>query len=157
VPSEYSVRYRFANGVEMTVADHGRNGILFTGSEGRIFVNRENVSGKPVDDLKDRPLPRESFALYDFDNRSRPERSGKIDAIVNHMGNFFDCVKTRQAAVCNADVMRRSHVVAHAAANSWILGRSLGFDPATEAFTSGGRPDAEANGLRSRPERQVWA
>jgi predicted dehydrogenase len=74
-----------------------------------------------------------------------------------HARNFFDSVKTRQAPVCNADVMRRSHVVAHAAANSWILGRSLGFDPATETFTSGGRPDVEANGLRSRPERQVWA
>ena len=74
-----------------------------------------------------------------------------------HARNFFDCVKTRQAPVCNADVMRRSHVVAHAAANSWILGRTLGFDPAAEAFTSGGKPDAEANGLRSRPEREVWA
>lgn len=42
-------------------------------------------------------------------------------------------------------------------ANSWILGRTLGFDPAAEAFTSGGKPDAEANGLRSRPEREVWA
>jgi len=59
--------------------------------------------------------------------------------------------------VCNADVMRRSHAVAHAAANSWILGRPLGFDPAAETFTSGGKPDAEANGLRSRPEREVWA
>jgi hypothetical protein len=29
----------------MTVADTGRNGILFTGSAGRIFVNRENLSG----------------------------------------------------------------------------------------------------------------
>jgi hypothetical protein len=54
-------------------------------------------------------------------------------------------------------VMRRSHVVSHAAANSWILGRTLGFDPAAETFTSGGKPDAEANGLRSRPEREVWA
>jgi predicted dehydrogenase len=74
-----------------------------------------------------------------------------------HARNFFDCVKSRQAPVCNAEVMRRSHVVAHAAANSWILGRSLGFDPAAETFTSGGKPDAEANGLRSRPEREVWA
>jgi predicted dehydrogenase len=74
-----------------------------------------------------------------------------------HARNFFDSVKTRQAAVCNADVMRRSHAVAHAAANSWILGRPLGFDPATELFTSGGSPDAEANGLKKRPERDVWA
>jgi hypothetical protein len=74
-----------------------------------------------------------------------------------HARNFFDCVKSRQPPVCNADVMCRSHVVSHAAANSWILGRPLGFDPATETFTSGGKPDAEANGLRRRPEREVWA
>ena len=80
----------------MTVGDTGRNGIMFTGSEGRLFVNRGTLAGKPVEDLKDRPLPRESFTLYDFDNRSRPERSGKIDAIVNHMGNFFDCVAARR-------------------------------------------------------------
>ena len=79
-----------------------------------------------------------------------------LDAAL-HARDFFDCVKTRQAPVCNADVMRRSHAVAHAAANSWILGRTLGFDPASETFTSGGKPDAEANGLRSRPEREVWA
>ena len=61
------------------------------------------------------------------------------------------------SAQLRADVMRRSHVVSHAAANSWILGRTLGFDPVTETFTNGGKPDAEANGLRSRPEREVWA
>jgi hypothetical protein len=53
--------------------------------------------------------------------------------------------------------MRRSHVVSHAAALSWILGRTLGFDPATEIFTSNGKPDAEANGLKKRPEREFWA
>ena len=78
------------------------------------------------------------------------------DAAV-HARDFFNCVKSRQAPVCNADVMRRSHAVSHAAANSWILGRTLGFDPAAETFSSGGKPDAEANGLCSRPEREVWA
>jgi hypothetical protein len=86
---------------------------MFTGSEGRIFVNRENLSGKPVEDLKDRPLPREAFALYDFDNRSRPERAGKIDAIVNHMGNFFDCVRSRKDPICDVETGHRSATVCH--------------------------------------------
>ena len=42
------LRMFYANGVEMTVADHGRNGVMFIGSEGRIFVNRGTVAGKPV-------------------------------------------------------------------------------------------------------------
>ncbi|MFM8379544.1 MAG: Gfo/Idh/MocA family protein [Planctomycetia bacterium] len=150
VPLEYSVRYRFANGVEMTVDDSGRNGILFTGSEGRLFVNRENVTGKPVEDLKDRPLPRESFALYDFDNRSRPERSGKIEAIVNHMGNFFDCVAARRQPIADVESGHRSVSVCHLGNISCKLGRPLKWDPAAERFVG----DAEADALLARPQRQ---
>ena len=149
VPLDYSVRYRFANGVVMTVADHGRNGILFTGSEGRLFVNRENLSGKPVEDLKDRPLPREAFTLYDFDNRERPERSGKIEAIVNHMGNFFDCVAARRRPIADVEAGHRSVSVCHLGNISCKLGRPLTWDPAAERFVS----DPEADTLLSRPQR----
>ncbi len=149
VPLTYSVRYRFANGVEMTVSDSGRNGIMFTGSEGRIFVNRENLSGKPVEDLKDRPLPREAFALYDFDNRSRPERAGKIDAIVNHMGNFFDCVAARRQPIADVESGHRSVSVCHLGNISCSLGRKLAWDPVVERFVA----DAEADGMLSRPQR----
>jgi predicted dehydrogenase len=150
VPIEYSVRYRFANGVEMTVGDTGRNGILFTGSEGRLFVNRGTLAGKPVEDLKDRPLPREAFTLYDFDNRSRPDRSGKIDAIVNHMGNFFDCVAARRQPIADVESGHRSVSVCHLGNISCKLGRVLEWDPAAERFVS----DAEADGLLSRPQRK---
>jgi len=69
-----------------------------------------------------------------------------------HARNFFDSVKSRQPAVCNSTVMRRSHVACHAAALSWILGRKLTLNPKTETFID----DREANGLRSRPERDPW-
>jgi hypothetical protein len=48
--------------------------------------------------------------------------------------------------------MRRSHIACHAAANAWILGRTLKIDPKTETFEN----DDEANRLRSRPQRD-WA
>lgn len=149
VPIDYSVRYRFANGVELTVSDTGRNGVLFTGTQGRLFVNRENLSGKPVEDLKDHPLPRESFTLYDFDNRSRPERSGKIDAIINHMGNFFDCVAARRQPIADVEVGHRSVSVCHLGNISCKLGRKLTWDPAAEKFSD----DAEADSLLARPQR----
>ena len=58
---------------------------------------------------------------------------------------------TRQTSIAKqlSRVMRRSHVACHAAALSWILGRKLTIDPATEAFVG----DDEANSLRSRPAR----
>ena len=107
VAIDYFAKYKFANGVEMTVSDEGRNGIMFTGSEGRIFVNRGTLSGKPVDDLAQQPLPRADFQLYDFDNLERPERVGKLDAIVNHMGNFIDCVRSRKTPLSNVEDQHR--------------------------------------------------
>jgi len=74
-----------------------------------------------------------------------------------HARNFFDAVKSRKPAVCNADVMRKSHIACHAAAAAWMLGRTLEFDPVKEEFTTASGPDVEANGLRSRPERNPWA
>ncbi|MFM8892066.1 MAG: Gfo/Idh/MocA family protein [Planctomycetia bacterium] len=149
VPTEYFVRYAFANGVEMTVADSGRNGVLFTGSEGRLFVNRENLSGKPVEDLEGRPLPRAAFTLYDFDNASRPERSGKIDALVNHMGNFFDCVEARRQPIADVESGHRSVSVCHLGNISCRLGRRLTWDPVAERFVD----DREADGMLARPQR----
>ena len=47
VAIDFSATYRYPNGVVMTVADTGRNGITFTGTEGRIFVNRERLPASP--------------------------------------------------------------------------------------------------------------
>ncbi len=69
-----------------------------------------------------------------------------------HARDFFDCVKTRRAPVCNSTVRRRSHIACQAAALAWLLRRTLRIDPQTETFIG----DAEANGLRSRPERDPW-
>jgi predicted dehydrogenase len=77
---------------------------------------------------------------------------GGLD-VVAHARDFFDCVKSRNQPAANPDVMRRSHIACHAAALSWILGRTLEMDPETETFIN----DPEANSLRSRPERDPWA
>jgi len=68
---------------------------------------------------------------------------------LEHTRNFIDCIKSRQAPICNSTVMRRSHIACHAASFAWILGRPLKFDPVKEEFIN----DAEANGLRARAER----
>jgi len=149
VPIDFEARYRYANGVEMTILDTGRNGILFTGTEGRLFVNRGSITGKPVEDLASNPLPREKFSLYDFDNLDRPERSGKLDAILNHMGNFFDCVVARRQPISDIEGQHRSATTCHLGNHAMKLGRVLSWDPEREEFPN----DAEANALRSREQR----
>ena len=149
VAIDFEANYRFANGVQMRVLDHGRNGIMFTGSDGRIFVNRGTLSGKPVEDLASNPLRQQDFTVYDFDNLDRPERAGKLDAIINHMGNFFDCIKSRRTPISNVESQHRSVSTCHLGNIAMRIGRTLKWDPEREEFTG----DAEANALLSREQR----
>lgn len=145
VAVDYHVKYKLDNGVEMTVSDTGRNGVMFTGDKGRIFVNRGTLDGAPTE----RKLPREDFVLYDFDNLERPERAGKLDAIINHMGNFFDCVASRKLPVSDIESQHRSVSTCHLGNISMRVGRKLTWNPKTEMFDG----DDEANQHLSRPQR----
>jgi len=153
VPVDFQAKYVFPSGVEMVVLDHGRNGILFEGSEGRMFVNRGTLEGKPVEALADAPLPREQYRLYAHDNLDRPPREGKLDAIVNHMGNFFDCVRTRQQPISDVASQHRSVSTCHLGNISMRLGRPLQWDPEKEQFVG----DDEANGCLRREQRAAFA
>ncbi|TWT59802.1 Gfo/Idh/MocA family protein [Rubinisphaera italica] len=149
VAIDFAADIDYANGVKLVISDEGRDGILFEGDKGRIFVNRGGAYGAPVDELKTNPLPRESFTVYDNDNLTRPQRSGKIDAIVNHMGNFFDCVESRKKPISDIESQHRSVSTCHLANISMRLGRPLKWDPQLEEFVN----DADANSWLKRDYR----
>ncbi|WP_428304310.1 Gfo/Idh/MocA family protein [Lacipirellula sp.] len=149
VARDFHVTYDYPNDVTMTVSDTGRNGILFIGSDGRVFVNRGTLAGKPVDDLQRNPLPREQFTLYAHDNVERPPRTGKLDAIINHMGNFFDCIESREQPISDVESQHRSATTCHLGNISMRLGRALHWDGRSETFVN----DAEANAWLSREQR----
>jgi predicted dehydrogenase len=158
-PQPTALECRYADGVRLVIdflpdpfGDRGPNWntklgtcpVKFVGDDG--WVETGDAGGTDLADEALRPAI-----------GAAAKRIAGTDAAL-HARNFFDCVKSRQPAVCNADVMRTSHVACHAAALAWILGRPLRFDPAREAFlTADGRPDHEADGLRSRPERDPFA
>ncbi len=150
VATDFSARFQYADGVELEVLDEGRNGILFEGETGRIFANRGALSGDPVEALASDPLPREKYVLYPHDNLDRPPRYGKLDAIINHMGNFYDCVRTRNKPLADVASQHRSVSTCHLANISMRLGRKLQWDPAAEQFIG----DDEANTWLSRPQRK---
>jgi len=160
VPVSFRLVYRYPGGVEMTVTDSGRNGILFEGTAGRIFVNRGIVSGKAVDELATRPLPRDEFVAYGFDNADTPPRAGKIDAIKSHMANFFDCIAAAEAAggrpphqpISDVESQHRSATTCHLGNIACRLGRPLRWDSAAEQFVG----DAEADALLARPQRKGY-
>lgn len=105
-----------------------------------------------MDDLAANPLPREKFTLYAHDNLHRPERTGKLDAIVNHIGNFFDCLRSRAQPLSNVDDSHRSVTTCHLGNISIRLGRPLQWNPAKEEFVN----DAEANKLLRREQRRGY-
>lgn len=149
VAIDFEANYRYSNGVVMSVKDNGENGILFTGESGRIFVNRGKITGAPVEQLKNNPLPRTDWKLYQHDNLDRPPRAGKLDAIINHMGNFFDCVRDRSTPISDTTSQHRSAATCHIGNISMRLGRDLHWDPTTETFLN----DAEANRWLRREQR----
>ncbi len=150
VAVDYSATVTYASNVTMTVSDSGRNGILFTGDKGRIFVNRGVLSGKPVENLAREPLDREIWNLYPHDNLTRPPRMGKLDAIKNHMGNFFDCVDSRKQPISDIESQHRSVTTCHLSNISMRLGRPLNWDSESEAFVD----DRAANDWLRREQRQ---
>ena len=100
--------------------------------------------------IRDRnPLSRDQFNVYDFDNTTRPERAGKLDAIINHMGNFFDCVAERKTPISDVESQHRSVSTCHLGNIAMKIGSPLKWDPKAERFTNN---DA-ANKLLKRDQR----
>jgi len=152
VPPTFNVRMLYPGNIVLRFECAGRVGVMFEGDQGRIFVNRGTISGKPVEALPSNPLPREQFRLYAHDNPARPPRAGKLDAIINHMGNFFDCVKSRKRPISDVVSQHRSVSACHLGNISIRLGRKLKWDPRREQFVG----DDEANGWLRRPQRKPF-
>ncbi len=150
-PNETNVTATYANGVKLIIdflktpfGDRpgwvqelgtcpvrfvGDEGSVETGDSGGIVVKPDSLNAKIADYKK----------VVGLD-------------VSAHARNFFDCVRSRKATAANPQVMRHSHIACHAAALAWILQRKLKIDPVTELFVD----DAEANGLRSRADRE-WS
>ncbi|WP_013628812.1 Gfo/Idh/MocA family protein [Rubinisphaera brasiliensis] len=148
-PQKDRILCRYANGVELHIdflddpfrdrAPHfitrlGTCPVRFVGEKGWIETGDEGEIAASSDEL-----------LKAVGSQHDRVRGLDVSA---HARDFFDCIRSGNKPAANADVMRRSHIASHAAANAWILQRKLTIDPKTETFD-----DAEANLLASRPQR----
>lgn len=153
-PSETRITARYANGVTLILdflktpfGDRGPNWITSLGTCPVRFVGEEGwVETGDNGGIEVHPASLKE-ELKDLVSAT-PDVGLDVSA---HARNFFDAIKTRGTTAANSGVMRHSHVACHAAALSWILQRKLALDPAKEEFVG----DDEANGLRSRPAREV--
>jgi predicted dehydrogenase len=150
VAKDFKANYRYADGTELEVLDTGRKGLLIEGEKGRLFVGRGILTGKPIEQLVDDPLPRQQFCLYGHDNPDRPDRSGKLDSLINHMGNFYDCLQSRAQPISDVATQHRSATVCHLGNIAMRLQRKLRWNPETELFVG----DEEADTWLRREQRK---
>jgi hypothetical protein len=136
---------KYANGIKMVLQREGWRGtcgVRYEGSEGWISV---------ADDYKT-PEASSPALLADSDKlvKDYMERTGRP---MNHVRDFFDCVKSRKQTVANPTVMHRSMSTVHACNICMWLKRDVRYDPVKEQFID----DPEANKYLARVIRKPWS
>jgi len=134
----FRIEYTYASGVKVICADNKRNkqGVVFEGTEGWVYVKRGQLDAHPKSLLTSEIGPNE-IHLYKSDN---------------HKKNFLDCIKSRTETVAPVEIGHRSCTICLLGRIAMRLGRKLKWDPERERFTN----DEEANRLISRPMRSPW-
>jgi len=130
--SDYEVKFTYPNGMVQNIKstqgdniyggvqnpDGQRNGVRFEGSDGWIWVNRGNLRASDKE-LLDKPLPESAQRLYKSDD---------------HMGNFFECVRSRKLPIADVAVGHRGASACHLGAIALRTGLKLQWDAEVEKF-----------------------
>jgi predicted dehydrogenase len=139
--TNFEIHAAMPNDVLMVITSEGDNGILFEGTEGRFFVNRGKITGKPVEELKDKPLPEGAIeAIY----------GGKVSE--NHTENFTAAMKSRKQPISDVWTHNRMLEICHLSNIAMRFGRALTWDPEKRQIVG----DDQANAMLSRPSRKGY-
>jgi predicted dehydrogenase len=152
-PPEFEATLTWANGVRQIVRttvddspsgavvnpDGQRNGVRFQGRSGWIWVNRTSIDASNIDILET-PLT---------------DPAVRLEVSDDHMGNFFDAVRTRTDPVCPVESGHLSATIGHLIVIALRTGRPLEWNPAKEVFV--GRSARSANAHRARRMRKPYA
>lgn len=137
--TKFEILATFADGVEIEIRHDRGNGILFEGTQGRLFVNRGRLTGKPVEDLETNPLPEGAL-----------EKVYKGRSLVDHFQNFVEAARDRKEPISDVFSHHRALSTCHLAGIAARLNRSLTWDPQTQRIAG----DDLAASLVAREYRQ---
>lgn len=139
--TSFKIQVKMPHNVEMIITSEGDNGILFEGTEGRFFVNRGKIAGKPVEDLKENPLPEGAIEeIY----------GGKVSE--NHTANFIEAIKSRKQPISDVWSHNRMLEICHLSNIAMRLNREINWDPTKREIMG----DAEANSFLARENRKGY-
>jgi predicted dehydrogenase len=143
----------YANGVTMDISGDFPNGIKFYGSDGWLFVTRDEMvtptdpGGKPA--APPQPLVASNPKI--LDSVIGPDEIHLYQSNDQH-GNWLECIKSRKAPTAPAEIGHRACstcLIHHIAMKTK---RRLYWDPVKEHFKN----DDEANCMLSRPQRAPY-
>jgi predicted dehydrogenase len=141
VPVEYDFLCKYANGIEMRVANEARlplgMGTTWHGDLGWIHVDRGDVISASDPKILTEVIGENEIHLYKSEN---------------HWQNFIDCVKSGKPAIAPVEVAYRAISVALLGEISMTTGQTIKWDPDKEEIIGNPR----ASRLLSRPYRQPW-
>jgi predicted dehydrogenase len=141
VPVEYDFLCKYANGIEMRVANASRlplgMGTTWHGDLGWIHVDRGDIITASDPKILNEVIGENEIHLYKSDN---------------HWQNFVECVKSRKPAIAPVEVAYRAISVALLGEIAMTTGQTIKWDPEKEEII--GNPVAAR--LLSRPYRNPW-
>jgi predicted dehydrogenase len=139
--TSFRIQVDMPGDVEMIITSEGDNGILFEGTKGRFFVNRGRISGKPVEDLVNDPLP---------DDAIEEVYGGKVSE--NHTANFIEGMKSRKQPISDVWSHNRMLEICHLSNIAMRLDRALNWDPVKREIVG----DEQANSFLAREYRKGY-
>ena len=138
VHGDFSITYTYANGVKVICADNKKNkqGVLFEGTEGWVYVMRGQVDAHPKS-LLSSTIGSDEIQLYKSNS---------------HKGNLIECIQSRHETVAPVEIAHRSCTVCLLGEIAMRLGRKLKWNPDKEEFVG----DEQANRMLAKPMRSPW-
>jgi predicted dehydrogenase len=141
VPVEYDFLCKYANGIEMRVANAARlplgMGTTWHGDLGWVHVDRGNRISASDPKILSEVIGENEIHLYKSDN---------------HWQNFVDCVRSGKQAIAPVEVAYRAISVALLGEIAMTTGQTIKWDPEKEEIIGNSR----ASRLLSHPYRQPW-
>jgi predicted dehydrogenase len=140
-PTKFEIHVNMPGDIPLVITSEGDNGILFEGTKGRFFVNRGKLTGKPVEDLQDNPLPEGAIeAVY----------GGPVSE--NHTDNFIAAMRSRKQPISDVWTHNRMLETCHLANIAIRLGRELNWDPVKREIVG----DEQASSFMKRESRKGY-
>ena len=141
VPVEYDFLCKYANGIEMRVANASRlktgMGTTWHGDKGWIHTDRGNRLSASDPKILEEVIGENEIHLYKSEN---------------HWQNFVDCVRSGNQAIAPVEVAYRAISVALLGEIAMTTGQTIHWDPEKEEIIGNPR----ASRLLNRPYRQPW-